>query len=684
MLRTTMGLLLVLAAAAVGAAERSVEEMVVTAKPDRRTIELDETVGIAPDSATLLRKAVGANVVSNGPITGMAQYRGMSRFRVSSRIDGGVISPGGPNWMDPPLSYAPAAHLDTLEVYRGIAPVSAGQETIGGVVNARTWTGEFAESDTVLSGRARVGSQSVNNASLVSSALVLASPTQRFKVSGLTEQADDGAFPGGKVRPSEYQRQRYDAGYSLRRGPHTVSVNYGRSDTGDAGTPALAMDIRNIDADLYRLDYEFSGERFSLTARAYGSDIDHGMSNYHLRPPPASLAAYRRNITDARNRGFAIELRTGDWTVGIDGHDETHNSDIDNPNNPGFFVRSFADAGRRIVGAYVEHRFTHGNDWSLELGARLNQVHSDADTVDATPASMGMPPAVALRDAFNDADRSRRDRNVDWVVKAYRPAGERTVWYAGLARKSRSPAYQERYLWLPLQATAGLADGRTYTGNPDLDPEVAHEIELGFDWNGERSAIAPRFYYRHIDDYIQGIPSTNPAAISFVAMMNGPEAPPPLEFHNVDAVFYGVDVDWRYRLNQQWALHGVINVVRGERDDRDDDLYRLAPANAVVELTYHRRDWEFAVEALAYAAQNKVSAVNGEQPTAGYAVWNIKGQWSITDGLKLGFGVDNLADREYADHLAGTNRVLGNPDLASGQRLPGFGRNAFARLDVVW
>ena len=50
----------------------------------------------------------------------------------------------------------------------------------------------------------------------------------------------------------------------------------------------------------------------------------------------------------------------------------------------------------------------------------------------------------------------------------------------------------------------------------------------------------------------------------------------------------------------------------------------------------------------------------------------------------LGFGVDNLADREYVDHLAGVNRVRGNADLAVGERLPGFGRSFFARFDYSW
>ena len=59
-------------------------------------------------------------------------------------------------------------------------------------------------------------------------------------------------------------------------------------------------------------------------------------------------------------------------------------------------------------------------------------------------------------------------------------------------------------MWLPLQATAGLADGRTYLGNLDLDSEVAHEVELGFDFVGSRVRLAPRVFYREVDDYISG------------------------------------------------------------------------------------------------------------------------------------------------------------------------------------
>ena len=89
-----------------------------------------------------------------------------------------------------------------------------------------------------------------------------------------------------------------------------------------------------------------------------------------------------------------------------------------------------------------------------------------------------------LRDASTAPIADQDDDNVDLVAKAWYAASDSSSWYAGIARKDRSPSYQERYLWLPLEATAGLADGCTYTGNIELDPETSKQVEFGLDYSG--------------------------------------------------------------------------------------------------------------------------------------------------------------------------------------------------------
>ena len=685
LLRPIVGVSLLMAFGAPAWSESNIlDEVVVIGEQDKRIFELAEGLHVEPDSAAILRKVVGANVVSNGPLTGIAQYRGMSRFRVSTQINGATISSGGPNWMDPPLSYAPAAHLETIEVYRGISNVSAGLETIGGAIKANTWQGDFSDSGTEINGRMRAGSQSVSNSQLFSAATVVANEHHLLKISALTEAGDDAEFLGGDIVPTEYRRDRYDIGYGFRTGAHTFRLDYGRNETGDAGTPSLAMDIGYIDADLITASWSYDGKAINLTGKLHSSTIEHGMSNYHLRQPPMAAGMWRRNTATGENLGFSLAAAQGAWTLGIDYHDERHNSDIDNPNNPMFFVDNFDDAKRQLLGMFVEREWRLDNSWSMQLGARYNRVAMDADTVNATPAALGMPPAVALRDAFNASNRSQTDNNIDWVAKANYLVSDELSYYAGMSRKSRSPAYQERYLWLPLQATAGLADGRTYTGNLTLDPEIAHEVEVGLDWHTAQWEISPRVFYRDVSDYIQGTPSSNPSAVMFVQMMNMANAtnnPAPLEFNNVDAIFYGADVDWRYTFTERWSVNGIVNLVRAERDDVNDDLYRVAPANLFLSVNYVHPQWQVAVESFVYDGQDRVSATNGETETHGYGLVNVTGAIRLNQKLRFGFGVDNVADRHYVDHLSGVNRVAGNADISRGERLPGYGRNFYARLD---
>lgn len=663
-----------------------IDQIEVFGTQDIREFELADRVDIGPDSASLLRKAPGADVNSNGPLTGIAQYRGMYGSRVSVQVNGMCMSSGGPNWMDPPLSYAPAALLESLVVFRGIAPVSAGQETIGGVIDAQTWSGDFASSGTEITGRVRAGGQSINDGTLASGMLVMASDSHRAKVSAFIESGDDAEFPGGKLLPTSYQRERYDVGYGYTSGSHTLQIDYGRNETGDSGTPALPMDIEYIDADIASVRHVYDNDRFNIKSKVYFSDIDHGMTNFHMRQAPANGAMWRRNIATGENTGFTSAVTTNGWIVGIDGHSEVHNSDISNPNNAMFFVVNFNDAERRVLGAFAERNFNVSELISFEVGLRYNNVRMDAGVVDGTPAMM-MPPAAALRDAFNAADRTSTDHNLNWVVKLRFDANETVDLFAGAARKSRSPSYQERFLWLPLESTAGLADMRTYTGNLDLDPEVSHEIELGIDIESDRLFISPRVFYRDVHDYIQGTVSSNPAAVMFIDMMNmmnGTNRPPPLEFNNVDATIYGADVDWSYQFNRNWSFDGVISYVRGKRDDIDDNLYRISPFNSLFGINYDTNNWGLTLETHAFAGQDNVSETNAEQATPGHVMFNAMGYWEISEGLRLGFGIDNLTDKKFQNHLGGYNRVMGNPNIAVGERLYGQGRNVFARVDYQW
>jgi len=170
--------------------------------------------------------------------------------------------------------------------------------------------------------------------------------------------------------------------------------------------------------------------------------------------------------------------------------------------------------------------------------------------------------------------------------------------------------------------------------------------------------------------------------VRMMNMMNGTSAPDPLEFQNVDARFYGLDLDWGWQLSERWSLSGVLNYVRGKTEA--DNVYRVPPLNGLVALNYGAARWGVGVETFFAGSQEDVAAFNGEPETDGYATFNLNGYWQASSMIRLSAGVENLADKVYSDHLAGINRVSGNPDIAVGERLPGFGRNLFARFDLTF
>ena len=649
------------------------------------TLKAENVPQNAPDTASILKRLPGANVNYNGPLTGIAQYRGMFSDRINVQVDGVSLISGGPNAMDTPLSYMPRSRLERIEVYRGIAPVSSGIETLGGSISAESRLSKFtASKDLQFHGDAVAGVQSVDDGYSLTGLASMANRNHRMHAAVTREEGDDREFAGGTVEASRYERDVYDLGYGYRVGSQEFSFDYRRNETGPSGTPALPMDIETIDTDIFRGGYNTQVGAIGIEARFSYNDVFHRMSNFLLRDPVNPMMK-RFTLAEADGGSYSLHadmpLASGTLKIGTDGKLANHDADIFNPDSAMFFVNNFNDVSRDLYSIFSEWTGSLTDRLQLQTGIRYTHVEMDAGAVDGTPAQM-MMAAGTLRDGFNNADRSQSDNNVDISAQfSYELSDDLSV-LAGAARKTRSPSYQERYLWLPLQATGGLADGNNYVGDVNLDPEVSYEAELGFDWRQGQYYFAPRIFYRHVDDYIQGVPVTDPATIMVSSMMTGD--PTPLRFSNVDARLYGFDIEGGMQLTERWFVDGIVSYVRGERRDIDDDLYRIAPLNGTVALSHRRANWSATVEGQFYTEQDHVSRTNGETSTGGYGLLNVYGQYSIPEqGITITAGVDNLFDKQYRPHLAGVNRVI-NSDVATGTRLPGDGINGYLRLAIHW
>lgn len=654
-----------------------VEEVVVFGKhlsPDAAHIDVISEPVV--DVAESLARLPGADANVNGRISGVAQYRGMYGDRVAVTVDGiGMIS-GGPNAMDAPLSYISPMITEELILERGIPGVASAPESIGGHVDARLARGAFGSGDR-FEAAGMLGVRYSGNGDTRSTAgrLTFANRDQRLSLLAELDRSNGLETPAGDILPSQVSRDRFDLSYAVSTDTTEMLVFVGALDSRDTGTPALAMDIGRIDTSIYGVQLKHRLTRtVNLEAMLGYNDVVHSMDNYSLRPDPAP-PAFRRNDTAGDGGTFELassfELDDGSITVGVDGRRASHESRISNPNNTAFFINNFNDIEKDVSGAFaVAELYTGKNEW--ELGLRYNDVRMDASAV----GSGGMMPmmgmaAAELASAFNAADRSRDFDMVDAVVKYRRPLSTNLGVLVDVGTKTRAPSYQEMYLWLPLAATGGLADGRNYVGNLELRPERNNEVVVGLHWSSARFELAPRIFYRDIADYIQGIPSSNMTANMLATMMTGE---PALQFDNVDARITGADVGWRFTASDSVVFDGALAYVRGKRTDVTDNLYRLPPPNASVGLNLLRRSHSLRLEVVGFAGQEDVSAYNNEVTTPGYAIANALWAWQPGRGVEVQLQATNLLDRGYQNHTTGINRATGS-DILVGERLYGAGRS---------
>lgn len=637
------------------------------------------------DITHLLSRIPGGARVGNGALSGQAQYRGLFGERLNLRVDGQSFGSGGPNLMDPTFHYAPSSLVGELVIDRGISPVSEGPGLAGGMDAVFKRIG-FANSPDVIFGYdVTTEARSVDNSESVGGIFGASNDTWRVNALGSYESGADTRFPEGKIAASSFERGVYGLSTGLRLGNHELSLDLRRQNTGPSGNPPFPMDIVYFDTDFAKFGYNGSFGDLEIEAKLGYVDIAHLMDNHSLRPAPAAAQqrdAFATATTQTASLSASLPALGGKIGFGVDAEDIDRDMRITNPTNPAFLVRSLPDISQEQQGLFVEWQGPLAGV-QAQLGARVDRHEASAGL---GVLGAGMPaPAIALLNAFNASDRSTDDTTTDFAARFWTSGDEAMTWRFTLARKQKVPGHVERFLWLPSNTSGGLADGNIYVGDINLKPETAWIAEAGFDYRSGNLYLRPTLFIRQIDDYIQGVPfDSTPGVIDtpqeMVANANGD--PTPLRFANVDARLYGFDVDAGIALDAAWRIDAVASLVRGERRDIDDNLYRVAPPSLTVGLTYDQPDWSATLEARGVAEQKDVSATNSESPSNGYVVVNAFGSWTASKGVRISAGVENLLDESYQDHLSGYNRVSGS-DVPLGSRVPGAGRGVFIRLSAA-
>ena len=384
----------------------------------------------------------GVTISRNGPVTGLIQYRGLYGDRVGITIDGVDIAGAGPNAMDSPLSHVlPELGLHAV-LYRGIVPVSAGVETLGGKLDIRADAQHLFSEPNGLQFNASASVFSPGDAQQYQTNAFYGTDNGFFSGAFTHQQREDREAASNITIPnSQYQRNggKLRAGYSW--GKHSLDVSYQTLNTNNSGTAALAMDITFIDAAWYRLGYQYqvSDERI-VKVSVFGNSNQHAMDNVSQRAiSMASMA--RQNDADSVAQGIEATYITpalnGELEVGFSHLHNRNNSVITNPNNNAFYINNYSDITRDTFSGFTEwHRVTDSANYLI--GLRYTQIEMDADAIGSNMVMMNDAVAT-LASNFNNAERGETYNMLDAAATIHVPVSEAVTVFTGISQKTVRP-----------------------------------------------------------------------------------------------------------------------------------------------------------------------------------------------------------------------------------------------------
>jgi len=455
--------LVILAAGSLIARAEEVQRMEAiesTAREDQlipsatRITPAQEPVPLQPDTSLLLENTPGASIVRNGDLTGIVQLRGLFNERVRVDVDGMQITPACPNHMDPPLHYSTPSGVDSLVVLPGITPVSDGGDSIAGTVKVRSIDPAFFIDGPGVRGEAGAGYSGENEGKLASTRVEAGNEHYVMSADASWARANDTEFADGRVADTGYKTHRGAMRLDARTGDGRTTLEVGTARSDDVGTPTLPMDMVKDNANRVRLNYDGALNVYDINVSAYWHDINHTMDNYSLRPVTGMRMEAPSDSTDT---GFRMALArpagSGRLNMGIEGYSNA--LDVYQRNVATSATQdTFHDATRERAGLFVEWEQQHSHDWQALYGLRTDYVQSDTRNINNS-----FPPSSADRAAFNGRSHYRNSLHLDATALWRYSANSASDYIVAVARKTRSPSLLEYYLWTPLSASAGQADG---------------------------------------------------------------------------------------------------------------------------------------------------------------------------------------------------------------------------------
>ncbi len=638
-----------------------VSEVVVeasrTVTPGTRVLLADDISGRSPaDGGDWLSSIPGITGVKMGGHGIDPVIRGHKHNQLNVLLDGAYVFGGCPNRMDPASAYAGTARYDQLTVIRGVQSLLYGAGGSGGTVLFERQDPEFEPGEN---SRIELGAGYVSNGDAWNAHADVASGGEKGYMRGIIAGKSADPYEDGDGNEVRSGYDENSALVELAWRPDAVS-KLSLSAEAVRGEDILyagaGMDAPVTDHDLITLGYESQtgpGSFSGIETELYSSAIEHVMDNYSLRTNTMMWARVS-SASDTAGGKIKGDLVLGDGllTLGLDVMQNDRDA-----------ARYMASAGTvpTVISAYMwpgvsieqwgvvaEYAAEITPQQRYIMGLRVDQVDASASKASLDPMN-SMPWAVSPNTLYNNyygtTATPQDETNVGALLRfEHQLANNSTTLFAGLSRTMRTADATERFM----AATNSTASKR-WVGNPTLDPEAHHQLDVGLEHQAEQYRGSLTVYYDQVNDYILRDRARGQGGILLSDLAT--------IYRNVDAELYGIDLEGTYQWNKRWRSDLNVAYVHATNTTDSRPIAQTPPLEGTVSLEYREAVWMFGGEVRAVAQQTRVdddintgSGLDAGQ-TPGFAVYNLYGHYQFAKQKTVSFGIDNVTDKTYAEHL---------------------------------
>lgn len=625
------------------------EEQINT--PQRRVIDLKtDTTFPAADGGDYLQSVPGIAGSRMGSHGIDPFIRGQKQSQLNIIDDGVFVQGGCPNRMDPPASYLSLDGNDELIVEKGYSSVQHGSGGSGGTVKTKRNAPMFEEGKSAnVSISTGIDSNGNTRDLSIKSAFDLGDG--HYVRANIGKSAgnkyEDGS--GRKVRSGFDQHGgRLDVGIQANT---NTEVTFGAQldDTSDVLYAGAGMDAPEAKMMALRgsVTHKADMGMFNqFSASTYISQVEHIMDNYSLR---TRTGMGMQTDSDTQIYGGKLTLENDSLLVGADlkvSYQDAlrymgSQTDIYASGNEHAYM--WPGLSTDQIGLFGEKTYSLNETSKIKVGLRYDYVGVDAGKVNTVSARTNRSANELYEMYYGTQWDDQSEHNIGGLLRFDHELNKNIGLYTSLSRVVRTADATER----GMAGDHATASSR-WIGNPDIDPEQHHQIELGATAAYESWNIGASAYYNRVNDYIL---RDNATGQNGILLSDNADI-----YRNIDATLMGFEVSGGIDLLEGLNLSATAAYTYGENDEDNRPLAQIAPLEVSTAVEYNTADWMAGLRMRASAKQNRAdigSVTSGQdiEKTGGYAVFDLYGKVWAVEPFDIALGVTNVLDKTYSNHL---------------------------------